>query len=709
MNINLDDDDAHAYHARGVALLATGNAQEAVAAIERAVHLAADVPTFLANLAEAKRRAGDPRAGAAFAERALALDAGYATAEINLGCCRFDLGEHAAALAAFEALCLRDPCHAQAHAYRADALVALGRMREASAAYEHALALEPDNAHACANFGMLLIASSPERALELCQRAVTLAPDEPLLLNNLGRCLFELERMDEAMDAYADANQALPESATICCNIGAAWQESGDPLQAAVWYEHALARDPEFLDARIRAATLQVDHGDPETAAESLSAIVSAHPESVEAHLALARAQWETGDATAAIASYREAARLRPEFAHIHAALAQVLASAGDVEGAIAAYRDALAINPRNIGGLCGLAVTVGARLAPEELARISAMLEAESTREGGRALLHNALAHHYDASDDDANLAIAHATEANSLQWSHRSKRGWRYDAAQQAARADRMIATFNAALFARARGWGSEDARPVFVVGMPRSGTTLVEQILAAHPCVLGIGERTFAHRAFNHWVADAGSGPFELDATSTAEAAAWYVESLDERVRASGRTDAPQLIVDKMPDNYSLLGWIALMFPHARIIHSQRDLRDVAVSSWMTQFAQIEWACRFEHLAARMEDYRRLMKHWRDVLPLQLFETRYESLCAEPEAASRRLIDWLGLEWDSRCLDFHRNRHLVRTASVTQVRQPVHTRSVARWRRYEAQLEPLFAAIGPETVVSALRTRL
>ena len=137
--------------------------------------------------------------------------------------------------------------------------------------------------------------------------------------------------------------------------------------------------------------------------------------------------------------------------------------------------------------------------------------------------------------------------------------------------------------------------------------------------------------------------------------------------------------------MPDNYALLGWILTLFPRARIIHCRRDLRDVALSCWQTQFGKIQWASRIEDLTARINDYRRVMEHWRVVLAGRFLEIEYESLVANQEVETRRLLDWIELPWDAACLRFYESDRVVRTASITQVREPIYNSSVGRWEPY------------------------
>jgi len=158
----------------------------------------------------------------------------------------------------------------------------------------------------------------------------------------------------------------------------------------------------------------------------------------------------------------------------------------------------------------------------------------------------------------------------------------------------------------------------------------------------------------------------------------------------------SDLAPRIADKMPDNYLYLGLIATLFPQAKLIHCRRDLRDVAVSCWMTQFRRITWASDIDHIASRFGEYRRLMDHWRQVLPVPVLDVDYEETVADLEGVARRLVAWCGLEWEPACLAFHQNRRPVRTASLTQVRQPIYRQSVARWKHYENSLGALFARL-------------
>jgi hypothetical protein len=245
----------------------------------------------------------------------------------------------------------------------------------------------------------------------------------------------------------------------------------------------------------------------------------------------------------------------------------------------------------------------------------------------------------------------------------------------------------------FERVRGFGLESEIPVFVVGLPRSGTTLVEQILASHTRVFGAGELKLASDtmdALGEQDADPIEGLRQLDQQTAQRFASRHLE----RLRALSPTALR--IVDKMPDNYLYLGLLATLFPRAKLIHCRRDLRDVAVSCWMTDFREFRWTNDPQHIVSRFHEYQRLMNHWRNVLRVPLLEVDYEETVADLEGVARRLVAWCGLEWESQCLEFYRTKRPVSTASTVQVRQPVFSTSVGRWKHYEHALASLFARL-------------
>jgi hypothetical protein len=235
------------------------------------------------------------------------------------------------------------------------------------------------------------------------------------------------------------------------------------------------------------------------------------------------------------------------------------------------------------------------------------------------------------------------------------------------------------------------------VFIFGLPRSGTTLVEQVLASHSKVFGAGELRLGRQTFEAIPSIVGRSDTplvcvtDLDKTAIRRLAEWHLKQLQ------GLESKPvERIVDKMPDNYIYLGLLAALFPQATFIHCRRDLRDVAVSCWMTDFRSIRWANDPEQIASRFGQYRRLMQHWQSVLPVPIHEIVYEQLVDDFETQAPRLLAACGLEWEPACARFHETARPVRTASVTQVRQPLYRRGLARWKKYERALADLFSRL-------------
>jgi hypothetical protein len=256
--------------------------------------------------------------------------------------------------------------------------------------------------------------------------------------------------------------------------------------------------------------------------------------------------------------------------------------------------------------------------------------------------------------------------------------------DRPQLRQRVDEALAAFTGPLVATLRAAGSAHERPIFVVGMPRSGTTLVEQIIATHPDAHGAGELTGLVRIASSLSGDALRWPRDaarLPAAMLQHAAADYLA-----VATRGAGASAIRIVDKQPYNFFHVGLAALLFPHARVIWCRRDPRDISLSIYSENFsAEAAYAADFGDIACLIEAQEQLMRHWEQVTPLPILEVEYERLVTAIEAESRRIIAFAGLPWDDACLQFHSNPRAVQTPSRWQVRQPVHARSVGRWRNY------------------------
>jgi tetratricopeptide (TPR) repeat protein len=610
-----------------------------------------------------------------------------------------------------------------------------GRAGEAAPLFGRALANRPDSARLHANLGEALrVLGRPDEALEHLHRAVAIDPTFAQPWNSLGLLAFDQGRFAEAESAYRESIRLRPRFAAAYINLGNTLQALHRGIEAAQAQRAAVEIEPNNPLALINLGQVLCGLADPRSLEEA--EVVSRRAVTLAPRLPLAikvlenvlrlrdqldgsAAAKTTGPRAAsesagnsfqrgvallregrhdeAESSFREALAISPTMATSWVGLSQVQAERGEIEPSCESARSALALSPKLAEAHWRLATTLRGRLPDAEVRAIERLIGDESLPEGALAYLRYGLA----AVLDERGLypqAAAHLEAASALQSRVLASQGQAHDPDGDSWFVDRMIAAFDADLFARGRGWAEPDPRPIFVVGLQRSGTSLVEQILASHPRIHGAGELRDVGRIFQSLPDLAGliaGDSFDalkfLGPDSTRAAARVYLDRLD----ALAVGDRAARVVDKQPDNIRYLGLIALLWPGARVIVCSRDLRDVAVSCWLNGFAMI-WSRTWEHIARRFADYQRIVDHWRRSGAVRWLDVCYEDLVDDLEGHARRLVDYAGLDWDPACLEFHSTRRVVRTPSFVQVRQPIHTQSVGRWKNYELSLQPLFRAI-------------
>lgn len=459
-------------------------------------------------------------------------------------------------------------------------------------------------------------------------------------------------------------------------------------------------------------------------ALEALAAALRAAPHSADVHAALGQAHLVAGRTADAIAALTRAAELAPGRADLAVPLGVALGNDGRVEEALATLDRVLADQPRHRDALLAravvlekaarydegydaLAAAVAEGAAGYEAAFAFALLGPRKGREAEAVTrIEAALAGplgpaqrvslHFQAGRildrmERWDEAFAHYAEGNRLH-------GATFDVEAFGRHVDRLIETFSAAALARLPRARHGSRAPVFIVGMPRSGTTLTEQTLAAHPQVHGAGELPTLQKVVD--LVPAMTGKAEPWPECAARLGQAGVETLAGRYLAEVARLAPEAarITDKMPQNFLSLGLVALLFPGARVVHCTRDPMDTCLSCYFQAFTQGHaYAFDLATLGAYYRHYRRLMDHWEAVLDVPMTEVRYEAMVADQEATARRLVDFVGLAWDDACLRFFESGRLAHTASYDQVRRPIYRGSVARWRHYAAHLGPLMEALG------------
>jgi tetratricopeptide (TPR) repeat protein len=689
---------ADALHLLGVVSLQRGQPRQAIELIERALALRPSVAAYHANLSEAYRAAGEMGRAAACAEIALRLQPVYPEAANNFGSLLMQMGRIAEAAERFRQAVRDRPDFALAHNNLGNACRVQGDLDSAITHFRRAVELDPHLAFAHGNLGQLLLECGRlGESLHHCQEAVRLEPQSAPAHNNLGNVFRALGQRTEAKAAYTRALQLAPKLGMVHNNLAEILHEEGNLDEAQRWFGLALQLDPNSIRAHASLGKLLLERLDLASAESHLLAAQRLDPDNAETRLALAALRTEQGRLEEARTEYRALLEMNPNHAVINCHLAEVLMELNQREEALACYRAALRGQPGYTSALAELAKQLGADLPAEEFETLRQRLAEPGLPDAERAQLLFGLAHIQDARGE-YERAAEHLNQANALERDIRRRRGDAYNVEAHARFVDRLLTVFTSSFFERVRGFGVDSERPVFIVGLPRSGTTLLEQILSSHSRVFGAGELRLAREDFE----TLGRTPEGIDETRAFD----ILEGIDAgAVRRLAQThldklhavnDTADRVTDKMPDNYMYVGLMAMLFPRARFLHCRRDLRDVAVSCWMTQFRAIPWANDAGDLAMRFAQYRRIMEHWRRVLPVPVLDVDYEDLVNDLEGTARRVLAFCGLEWEPACLNFHTASRPVRTASVAQVRKPIYRRSVARWKHYESALRPLFARL-------------
>ncbi len=543
-------------------------------------------------------------------------------------------------------------------------LRAAENLPQAKAAFAKAAELKPKDANYHDHYGVVCRAlGDKEDAVKSYRKALELAPDRASTWGNLGNVLRDMEDFEEALKAYRKAVELSPDTPQMRVNLISA-------LIGADYGDEAVAQ------AR-RAIELAPDHGSLYSELANALLRQDKHEEAV-----IAYQRWVELDG-----------KVHGVFHNMGTALQQI----GRLDEAEEAYKRAIEIQPDFGPSLRQLASIVKFDPKTADLSEIEDLIEEEGLDASQRADLYFTMAK---ANDDLKNYdqAFTFLQSANQI-----VRKGINYGADRNTMFVDRIIKTYDRAFFEERKDFGLDSDVPILILGMPRSGTTLVEQIVSSHPRVFGAGElmkmSELSSGIKNRFETKKPypEGMDELDRDKVQAIAGDYLACL-----RGFDADAPH-VTDKMPFNFRLLGLITLMFPKAKIIHCRRHPYDIIISCYFARFKeQLAFSYNLLEAARYIRDYERIMDHWRQVLDIEIYHSRYDELVADQELRSRELIAFCGLEWDDQCLSFHENKRPVMTASNWQVRQPMYSSSLERWRKYEKHLAPLRTVLGPPEAV-------
>ncbi len=655
-----DPGHAPALHCLALLRHRQGALAEAIGLMQRGADGHDADASLLNNLGNMLREAGRADEAIGAYRRALALDGGNVNARFNLARLLLDAGDAAGARTGFESVLQVTPGDVAALNGLALALLGLGDAPGAVARLREAVAAAPGDAAAAANLARALLAADrASESLDTAREAEARFPGDLRVLNALAGAQITLEMFGAA-------------EATL---------------------RRVLERDPHDLEAWVALARALVEQRREREAVDLCDACIARLPGRAEANGSKGIALKQLGRLEEAVREFERAIELNPRYAAAWNNLGMTLIDLGETARAEASFTEALALEPDQPEALFNVIRT--RRNGPEhaeEIRRIESLADAGRLTPAERVSLHFALGKAFDDLGD-FDRAFGHYDRANALK-----RRSVSFVPEKFLEWVQGFHDTFTAEYFRRTRGFGADSERPVFIVGMPRSGTTLVEQILASHPDVHGADELTLVGELADSLparLATGGTYPRAAAALDRATAAALAGEYL---AHIAALDPHAARVTDKMPSNFFHLGLIAAMLPRARIVHCTRDPMDACFSNFIQQFGDAHfYSYSLDHIAVYFREYQRVMAHWRAVLPLPLHEVSYEALVDAPERETRAMLEHLGLPFDAACLEFHRTRRAVRTASHWQVRQPIYRSARQRWRRYARHLEGLAAQIG------------
>jgi tetratricopeptide (TPR) repeat protein len=650
------------------------------------------------SLGEARYRAGAYADAAAIFSRLRESNPDDPDATRLLGLCRLRLGDSAEALELLAKAHALVPKDAIAQMHYGLALHAVGRHAEAAAQFRASAQALPNDPAPFLNLSAALLALSDHRnALDAARRARRRAPNMPQAVYMVGLALLALDRLDAAEDEFAAAVRLAPDFADAWVNLGIVRYRRNDIERAKVAMRKALDVDPGHAGAAANLGVFLHLTGQIDASERVLRDALARNPGSPEARVNLAASLLQEDRPAEALELLDVLpAPTEPRIArHWQMQRSLALLQLGrprDARGAIASVETAgPGLLPLLLWRRILLALAEGDVAGARELAG-----EMETTLEAERGILpEHRIMGHFDlarfwSQQREPDRAFPHWTQGHRLlsrfqPFSRQAHRGF----------VDATIACFDRARLAAGVRAQNRDPAPVFIVGMPRSGTTLAEQIIASHPQVFGAGERPALWEAFAALGgADTPAGAARiaaLDQPALEAAAASYLAELHALAPGAAR------IVDKMPGNFGYLGFVSLLLPGARIIHCARDPRDIGLSIFTFRFfGHHPYAHDLGDLGWYIAEHERLMAHWSAALPNALLTVQLKDWVDDFAGTLRRVLAFLDLPYDPACERFYERESRVQTVSRMQVRQPVNARGLGRWRAYERHLRPLLAAL-------------
>lgn len=589
----------------------------------------------------------------------------------------------------YSTLLERDPNHPEALHFQGLLTHQMGRTQLALPLIDRSLSLRPHNVHFLTNAGLIYQAVGDWKKVEAIYRELArLLPKDDKAWHNLGRALMAGGNIGEAEQAFRQATSLAGSNPEYWKNLGITLlklNRPGGAEEALLCFQRVIAADPDDAEGHNNLGIALGLLNRRDEAVDAARTAIKLDPRSWQPWLNLAQIHLTNDEVESALEVYQHGIELAADKDMFNITLGHTLNLLGKFDTAITFFRRAYEKNPKDIGALSQF-INHQKFTSTDDPLLVKARAAVDAAADDGEAIISPCFAlgkimdklEQYDAAF--AYYQRGNRLRAQTLQFDRESHRRF----------IDSLIQKYDAGTIEKLHALGNPSNTPIVIVGMPRSGTTLTEQIIASHPQVAGGGERGFWETIERERASKGGLDKAAID--SIAQACLADLAG----VKVAGKQTSR--VTDKMPHNFLRVGLIHAALPNARIIHVRRHPVDNCLSIYFQNFkGEHPYAYDLDSLAYYRREYERLMRHWREVMPPdRYFEFDYEDLVADQEGMSRKLIDFCGLEWDDACLNFHENERAIKTASVWQVRQKMYSSSVERWRHYAAHIGPLMSLL-------------
>jgi len=654
--------NAMAHQLMGLAAYQKGDLKTATERLQSALLVDPKNLMLLSNMVEVFRSANRLPEAVSYGERAVAEGANSAPIFANLALAYYDLGE----------------------------------IEKAKTLHQKALSFDPKHVASLNNLGSIARDEKDiEAAIEYYRQVLAILPDHHESRNNLSTVLIDLDRLDEALLEISQIQAKDPNNAEALRNQGRIFLMRLDLDAAERLFRRALTSDPKQTSAHIGLSQVYMEKNHPELAKRAAERAFELEPQNASCHHQLGLVKSGLADSDTALHHYDEALVQDPTFAPSHMGKGHIYLEMGDKTKAKETFEAALQLQPSDTSALVALS-RVSKPKSPNDSVFIA--LEQELSHVENMSISKQisyrfGLADCYDAlgSYDKAweQFERGAALKRSTIQ----------YDADARDAQVDAIKQTFNAEFIEKLRAYANPSAKPIFVLGMPRSGTTLTETILASHSKVYGAGELNDLRKLFEQFDvasrAEFPNGLARIAGNTIRELIDRYIATLNDL------SDGAAFVTDKMPSNFDLIGLIYALLPNAKIVHVKRNGMDSCFSGFTRLFERSQFHSYDQTEMGRYYNgYERLMNHWAATLPANaVYDIQYEDLVTDQDTQVRNLLKYCGLAWEDACLRSHKSNRRVRTASITQVREPIYQSSIAKWDKYGKNLSILMATIGSQ----------